>query len=104
MSEIHNLESGRMAQPVTGPGAASGRRSRAVAAPAERAVAREVDAVEFSPAAVQLAESAPQSAPALRLARIARIRAEIQNGTYDVNGKLEAVLGRVLADVLGRAV
>ncbi|HRX84551.1 MAG TPA: flagellar biosynthesis anti-sigma factor FlgM, partial [Phycisphaerae bacterium] len=97
--EINNLEGARLVYPFAATPGVTGRGEgeRSGAAVAETAA---VDRVEFSPTAVQLAEAAPTSQQALRLAKVARIRAEIQNGTYDVNGKLESVLHRVIADVL----
>jgi flagellar biosynthesis anti-sigma factor FlgM len=61
---------------------------------------RESDTVELSAEGAALAES-KESADneGTRVARIARIRAEIQNGTYDVNGKLDHILERLLEDL-----
>ena len=95
MSEILNLESARLVYPFAAPAARSGAPGPA----STGAVERVTDRAEFSATATQLAESAAPSRQSMRMAKVARIRAEIQNGTYDVDGKLEAVLGRVLADV-----
>jgi anti-sigma28 factor (negative regulator of flagellin synthesis) len=59
---------------------------------------REEDTVEFSPAATALASAGRDDG--IRFEKVARIRSEIQAGTYDVSGKLELVLDRILDDVL----
>ena len=57
------------------------------------------DTVEFSTTGTQLAEL-EDSSSTIRVDKVARIRSEIANGLYDVDGKLESILGRVLKDAL----
>ena len=56
------------------------------------------DHVELSATATALAELYED--PSMRIEKVARIRSEIQNGLYDMNGKLEAVIDRLLEDIL----
>jgi len=56
------------------------------------------DCLELSTAGITLAEI--HEDPDMRIEKVARIRSEIQNGLYDEKGKLEAVIERVLDDVL----
>jgi anti-sigma28 factor (negative regulator of flagellin synthesis) len=59
---------------------------------------RESDRVELSDTGTALAELNENGG--IRIERVARIRSEIQNGLYDVNGKLESVIDVILDDVL----
>lgn len=101
MNEIHNLDNARLTY-LAGAGrtAASPAAKAPIPPSSTRVRGTDVDRVEFSTTATQLAETAHADDRALRLARIARIRTEIENGTYDVNSKLAAVIDRVLADAL----
>jgi len=101
MTQIRNLEQARLVYPFVATTPASLARSESADGVALRPVReRETDRVELSAAGTQLAEAARAERKALRTAKVARIRAEIENGTYDVNGKLAAVIDRVMADVL----
>jgi anti-sigma28 factor (negative regulator of flagellin synthesis) len=97
MSEIHNLNNARWVYPLHTNGAARGANGSALL---ESGAERAADEVEISAAGAQLADAVRTSRAVPRLSKVARIRAEIQNGTYDVDGKLAAILPRVLADAL----
>ncbi len=64
--------------------------------------APDTDRVELSAgaklAASELRRAFAETHP-IRIAKVARIKAEIANGTYDIDGKLEAVLDRLLDDL-----
>ena len=60
----------------------------------------DADTVDLSAEGAALAKSEDGGpSDGERLARIARIRTEIQNGTYDLNGKLDAAIDRLLEDL-----
>jgi anti-sigma28 factor (negative regulator of flagellin synthesis) len=100
MSEIQNLENARWVyQPPTNGGSASRRGAAGSAGLADRAVGV-IDRVEISADGAQLAEAIRAPRASLRMSKVARIRAEIQNGTYDVDGKLKSILPRLMADVI----
>jgi anti-sigma28 factor (negative regulator of flagellin synthesis) len=56
------------------------------------------DRVEVSAAGAALAGL--EESDEMRFEKVARVRGDIQSGTYDVEGKLEQVLDRILDDVL----
>ncbi|MCB9850141.1 MAG: flagellar biosynthesis anti-sigma factor FlgM [Phycisphaerales bacterium] len=102
MNEINNLENARLiypfvaqVAPTRGESSASMASTAAVAAPHDDGT----DTVEFSTTGTQLAEL-EDSSSTIRVDKVARIRSEIANGLYDVDGKLESILGRVLKDAL----
>jgi anti-sigma28 factor (negative regulator of flagellin synthesis) len=115
MTEVQNLDNARLIypftaqpQPVAAPGESAGLPAAPDAVVAD-AVAVDADTLEVSDAGARLADlhagSVAESAVAhaddpVRFDKVARIRAEIQNGTYDVDGKLSAVIHRVIKDVL----
>jgi len=74
-------------------------RDAAAAPKAERAEGNQsvIDQVEISEEAASLAERERQQP--IRFEKVARIRAQIQQGTYDVNGKLDVVLDRLINDL-----
>ncbi len=43
--------------------------------------------------------NASNSNDGIRVAKVARVRSEVQNGIYDLEGKLETVLDRILEDL-----
>jgi len=66
----------------------------------DRAPAADVrsrDQVELSATGTVLAELHDDQE--MRIEKVARVRSELQNGIYTVEGKLEAVLDRVLDDL-----
>ncbi len=53
--------------------------------------------------AVQLSaddDATAGSTPGIRFEKVARIRSDIRNGTYDVQGKLQVALDRLLDDLM----
>ena len=58
---------------------------------------REPDRVEFSALAVALAMAPPASN--IRADKVVRIKALIENGSYDVDGKLDFVADRLAEDL-----
>lgn len=58
---------------------------------------RPLDQVEVSAAGAALA--AISDSANIRVEKVARVRSEVQNGAYEVEGKLEAVLDRILRDL-----
>lgn len=57
-----------------------------------------VDSVELSPEATALSDTFAGSN--IRFEKVARIRSELQSGVYDLNGKIEAILDRVIQDLM----
>ena len=78
---------------MAGPPTASGLRESAKAV-----AAANVDSVELSAAGTALAGMDGDGG--IRFEKVARVRSEIQAGTYDVAGKLDMVHDRILDDVL----
>ena len=94
MNEVNTLNGARLIIPfIANPPSVHGARE-GHAADTRRAL----DHVELSATATALAELYEDSS--MRIDKVARIRSEIQNGLYDMNGKLEAVIDRLLEDIL----
>ncbi len=94
MNEINQMQAVRLVYPTTDAPPAA----QQTPPPAEQnePVA---DAVEFSDTGVALADLEGEGG--IRFERVARIRSEIQNGLYDVNGKLASVVDAILKDITG---
>ena len=63
------------------------------------------DEVDFSDAAIALSEGKPAPSNSdfdgIRVTKVARIRSDIQAGTYDVDGKIDTVVDHLLDELAG---
>ncbi|MBL0871349.1 MAG: flagellar biosynthesis anti-sigma factor FlgM [Phycisphaerales bacterium] len=62
-------------------------------------VSAKVDSVDFSPAALAASEAAKEIRSELRAQRLAKIKAQIASGEYDIDSKLDVVADRILKDI-----
>lgn len=58
-----------------------------------------VDSVDFSSAALAASEAAKEIRSELRAQRLAKIKAQIASGEYDIDSKLDVVADRILKDI-----
>lgn len=63
------------------------------------AVNAKVDSVDFSSAALAASEAAKEIRSELRAQRLAKIKAQIASGEYDIDSKLDVVADRILQDI-----
>ncbi len=69
------------------------------AAVAAGGVSAKVDSVDFSSAALAASEAAKEIRSELRAQRLAKIKAQIASGEYDIDSKLDVVADRILKDI-----
>lgn len=69
------------------------------AATAAGGVSAKLDSVDFSSAALAASEAAKEIRSELRAQRLAKIKAQIASGEYDIDSKLDVVADRILKDI-----